>query len=109
VYTEICENWGYEHLHNAIRKRAIDEIEHAEKLVARIIFLQGEPIVSELNRISIGPAVERQHKNDRKGEEAAIKDYRADIRLAVELGDGSTRELLRSVLADQKNHIKNQR
>ncbi len=50
----MCENWGYKHLHEVVQKRAIDEMKHAEKLIARIIFLEGRPIVSKLNKISIG-------------------------------------------------------
>jgi len=105
VHAEMCENWGYEHLHEAIQKRAIDEMKHAEKLIARIIFLEGRPIVSQLSKISIGADVEKQHKNDRKAEETAIRDYNSDIRLAVELGDNGTRELLESILVDEENHI----
>lgn len=105
VHAEMCDNWGYEHLHDAIRKRAIDEMKHAEKLIARILFLEGKPTVSKLNKINIGPEVEKMHKNDWKAEETAIKDYNADIRLAVELGDNGTRELLESILRDEEVHI----
>jgi bacterioferritin len=105
VHAEMCENWGYKHLHEIEQKRAIDEMKHAEKLISRIIFLEGRPTVSKLNKISIGADVEKQHKNDWKAEETAIKDYNADIRLAVELGDNGTRELLESILVDEENHI----
>jgi bacterioferritin len=45
------------------------------------------------------------HKNDWKAEETAVKDYNADIRLAVELGDNGTRELFESILTDEEKHI----
>jgi bacterioferritin len=105
VHAEMNDNWGYERLHGAIQKRAIDEMKHAEKLIARIIFLEGQPIVGTLNKIQIGPDVTSQHKNDWKAEEGAVKDYNADIRLAVELGDNGTRELLESILKDEERHI----
>jgi len=105
VHAEMCENWGYGHLHEAIRKRAIDEMKHAEKLIARILFLEGKPTVSKLNKINIGPDVERMHKSDWKAEETAIKDYNDDIRLAVELGDNGSRELFESILKDEEEHI----
>ncbi len=105
VHAEMCENWGYKHLHEVEQKRAIDEMKHAEKLIARIIFLEGKPIVSKLNKITIGADVEKQHKNDWKAENTAIGDYNEDIRLAVELGDNGTRELLESILVDEENHI----
>jgi len=105
VHSEMCANWGYEKLHDAAEKRAIDEMKHAEKLIGRILFLEGKPTVSKLNKINIGPDVEKMHKNDWKAEETAIKDYNADIRLAVELGDNGTRELLESILTDEEKHI----
>ena len=105
VHAEMCENWGYEHLHEAIQKRAIDEMKHAEKLISRILFLEGRPTVSKLNKIAIGPDVAKMHESDRKAEETAIKDYNADIRLAVELADNGTRELFESILKDEEGHI----
>ena len=105
VQSEMCSNWGYEKLHKAIEKRAIDEMKHAEKLIGRIIFLEGSPTVSKLNKIDIGADVETQHKNDKKAEEGAIRAYNADIKQAVELGDNGTRELLESILKDEEDHI----
>jgi len=54
VHSEMCANWGYGKLHEQVEKRAITEMKHAEKLIARIIFLDGAPIVSKLNPIHIG-------------------------------------------------------
>jgi len=105
VHAEMCDNWGYEKLHGAIQKRAVDEMKHAEKLIARILFLEGQPLVSDLNKITIGPDVTRQHKNDWEAENTAIRDYNTDIRLVVELGDNGTRELLESILKDEEDHI----
>ena len=105
VHSEMCENWGYERLHEAIEKRAIEEMRHAEKLIARVLFLEGRPIVSNLNPIHIGSEVEAQHKNDWAAEDAAIKAYNEDIRLATEVGDNGTRELLESILTDEEEHI----
>jgi bacterioferritin len=101
----MCANWGYEALHKADEKRAIDEMKHAEKLIGRILFLEGLPVVSHLNKITIGADVTLQHKNDRTAEEGAIKKYNAGIKLATELADNGTRELLESILKDEENHI----
>ncbi|MBP7571564.1 MAG: bacterioferritin, partial [Acidobacteria bacterium] len=54
VHSEMCDNWGFEKLHKAIEKQAIDEMKHAESLIARILFLEGSPTVSRLNQINIG-------------------------------------------------------
>jgi bacterioferritin len=105
VHAEMCENWGYERLHEIIRKRSIDEMKHAEKLIARILFLEGKPIVSNLNRIHIGSEVAKMHEYDHLAEEAAIKGYNESIRLTTEVGDNGTRELLESILREEEGHI----
>jgi bacterioferritin len=105
VHSEMCNNWGYEKLHEKTEKRAIDEMKHAEKLIARIIFLEGMPVVTKLNRIKIGPSVEEQLFNDEHGEVDAIKMYNAGIKLAVDLGDNGTREMLDSILKDEEDHL----
>jgi len=105
VQSEMCDNWGYEKLHKASEKRAIDEMKHAEKLIARILFLEGTPIVSKLNKINIGADVETQHKNDCKSEQGAIQAYNESINLAVQVGDNGTRELLEHILKDEEAHI----
>jgi bacterioferritin len=105
VHSEMCANWRYQHLHEAVEKRAIDEMKHAEKLIGRILFLEGKPIVSELGKISIGADVTAQIQNDWAAEDGAVKAYNDGIRLAVEVGDNGTRELLDSILKDEEEHI----
>ncbi|MBF0467010.1 MAG: bacterioferritin [Nitrospirae bacterium] len=105
VHSEMCSNWDYERLHKRVEKRAIDEMKHAEKLIARILFLEGIPIVSNLSKIHIGANVEKQLENDRSAEERAILAYRDAIRLCYELSDHGTRELLEDILEDEENHI----
>jgi bacterioferritin len=61
--------------------------------------------VSNLNKITIGAEVESQLKNDWAAEEGAVKAYNEGIRLAVEIGDNGTRELLESILTDEEDHI----
>lgn len=105
VHSEMCANWGYTRLHEADEKRAIDEMKHAEKLIARVLFLEGQPRVSEMNKIHIGQSVDVQHKNDLESEAGAISAYNQGIKLTVELGDNGTRELLESILKDEEEHI----
>jgi bacterioferritin len=105
VHSEMCDNWGYGRLHEAIEKRAIAEMHHAEKLIARILFFDGKPVVSQISPITIGAAVEAQHRNDLKAELGAVTAYNEGIRLAVEVGDNGTRELLESILADEEEHV----
>jgi len=105
VHSEMCADWGYERLHEAIEKRAIDEMKHAEQLIGRILFLEGQPIVNNLNPIHIGADVPKQHASDWAAEDVAIKAYNAGIQLATELGDNGTRDLLATILKDEEGHI----
>lgn len=105
VHAEMCANWGYERLHKMLQGRAIDEMKHAEKLIERILFIEGRPIVGNLRKINIGAAVEAQHTNDRAAEEVAIKGYNDGIKLATEVGDNGSRELFESILKDEERHI----
>lgn len=105
VHSEMCANWGYERLHEFIEKRAITEMKHAESLIARILFLEGRPIVSNLNPIHIGETVEAQLHNDLKSEREAVEAYNDAIRLCLELGDNGSRELLEDILEDEEEHL----
>ena len=105
VHAEMCDNWGYKKLHEVIEKRAMVEMKHAEKLIARIIFLEGIPMVSKLNKMNIGQDVEKQLKSDWQAEFGAVKAYNESIRLATELGDNGTKELLDAILKDEEAHI----
>jgi bacterioferritin len=105
VHSEMCANWGYERLHEAIEKRAITEMKHAEKLIERILFLDGTPIVSKLNKIEIGSDVKAQFENDLDAERMAVQAYNEGIQLSVESGDNGTRALLESILADEEHHV----
>ena len=105
VHSEMSDDWGYEKLHEHFEKRAIDEMKHAEKLIGRIIFLEGIPIVSELNPIHIGAEVPEQLENDHTAELGAIKAYNDAIQLAGEISDFATREILESILNDEDAHI----
>jgi bacterioferritin len=105
VHSEMCDNWGYGKLHDKIEKRAIEEMHHAEKLIARILFLEGKPEVGKLGKIKIGKDVPTQLKNDLDGELGASKAYNDAVKLATDLGDNTTRDLVESNLKDEENHI----
>ena len=105
VHSEMCANWGYDKLHEAVEKRAIGEMKHAEKLIARILFLEGQPVVSNLNKLNIGATVEAQLKSDLDAEAGAIKGYNEGIRLCLEVGDNGSRELIESNLHDEEEHL----
>ena len=105
VHSEMCADWMYERLHEAIEKRAIEEMRHAEKLIGRILFLEGQPTVSNLGKIAIGADVPAQFKNDWAAEMEAVRMYNEGIRLAVEVSDNGTRQILESILKEEEDHI----
>lgn len=105
VHSEMCDDWGYGKLHKLVEKRAIDEMKHAEKLIGRILFLEGTPVVSDLKKIHIGADVEKQYTNDMNAEIDAIKAYNAAIKLSSELADNGTRDFLQSILNDEEAHL----
>jgi bacterioferritin len=105
VHSEMCDDWGYEKLHKHFEKRAINEMKHAEKLIGRILFLEGKPTVTTLNKIMIGNDVNHQLANDHGAEEGAIKAYNNAIALAGEIKDFATRDLLQQILNDEDSHI----
>ena len=105
VHSEMCANWGYNKLHKAIEKRAIDEMKHAEKLIGRVLFLEGLPIVNDLKKLFIGSDIPKMFASDHKAEAGAIKSYNEAIILAGSVKDYATREILESFLKDEVAHI----
>ena len=105
VHSEMCADWGYGELHEAIEKRAITEMKHAEALIGRIIFLEGKPTVSVLNPIHIGADVPGQFNYDLAAEQGAVKSYNDGIKQAAEVGDNGTRAMLEGILEDEEVHL----
>ena len=105
VHSEMSANWGYSKLHEHFEKRAIDEMKHAEKLIGRILFLEGIPVVGTLRKINIGADVPKQLASDHSAERDAIKAYNEAIKLAGDAGDFATREVLENILKDEDRHI----
>ena len=105
VHSEMCDNWGYDKLHKAIEAQAIDEMHHAEWLIGRIIFLEGTPVVSKLNAMKIGAQVADMVAYDEEAELGAIRAYNAGCRLAREVNDQGTVDLLTKILKMEEGHV----
>jgi bacterioferritin len=107
VHAGIARNFGYDGLATYIQARADEEREHSQRLIDRILFLEYKPVVATLNAIHIGYDVPTQFANDHAAELIAIKGYNDAIKLAVEVGDNSTRSYLEEILNDEIAHINN--
>lgn len=105
VHAELCANWGYQKLHEAVEKQARDEMHHAEWLIQRIIFLEGMPVVSKLNPMQLGQTVPEVIGNDQQAEVAAVRAYNSGIRLAHEVDDQATTDLLTTILKMEEGHV----
>jgi bacterioferritin len=105
VHAEMCENWRYGKLADPIEKRAIVEMKHAEKLIARILFLDGRPTVSNLAPMHIGAEVPAIHANDLAAEIDAVKKYNESLKVAREAKDDGSRAVFESILKDEEDHV----
>jgi len=105
LHAEMCENWGYEKLAKHTRKESIEEMQHAEKLMERILMLDGSPNMTDYFKINIGQTVKQQFQHDVNLEYEAVKRLNAGIATCVAQRDNASRELLEKILVDEEHHI----
>jgi len=105
VHAEMCDNWGYGRLHDHFEQRARTEMKHAEKLIGRILFLEGRPIVSTLREMHIGAEVPKMFASDLVLEMGAVRSYNEAVQLACEVKDFATRDMLQNILNDEDGHV----
>jgi bacterioferritin len=104
IHARLCENWGYEKLWKKIRAESIDEMKHADKLIARILYLDGMPNLQRLGKVNVGQTVPEQFKLDLDVEKVAIKVLNDGIELCRSLGDNGSRDLLEEILEGEETH-----
>jgi len=107
VHAKMCENWGYQSLYEFNEKNSIEEMKHAEKLLERMLYLEGIPKM-EKDKLDIGKTVKEQLENDYALEKAAIERLQQAIKLCFDLSDGGSREMLEHILLDEENHANDQ-
>jgi bacterioferritin len=105
LHAEMCENWGYGKQAAASKKQAIDEMKHAEKLIERMLFLEGRPNLSKYQMLTIGQNVPDMIANDLKLEHNAVVLYNKIIEAATKKNDMGTAELLKKILQDEEAHV----
>src|SRR5256714_12038250 len=105
VHARMCENWGYQRLWKKVREESLEEMKHADKLVARILFLEGVPNLQKLGKINVGETVPEQFKLDLAVEYDAVKRINEGIELCRSTGDAGSRELLEHMLVDEEDHV----
>ncbi len=105
VHSRMCDNWGYAVLAKAQYDESIDEMKHADRVIQRILFLDGMPNVSDYDPIRIGRSVREQFDNDRALEMDALALLRRGIPLCLEAGDHVSRDLFEDIMEDEEEHV----
>lgn len=105
IHAEMCESWGYERLSQKIKLDSIDEMKHAEKLIERILHLDGTPNMSDYFKINVGKDVKKQLDNDLALEHDAIHRLNDGIETCHKERDAGSRQLLETILRDEEEHL----
>lgn len=105
LHAKMCENWGYFRLGSWYRKESIDEMVHAEKLMERILFLEGTPNMTDIGPIAVGTNVKAQFENDLALELQAVRHLNGAIRTAADAGDNASRALFEEILVEEEEHV----
>jgi bacterioferritin len=105
IHARMCENWGYERLWKKLREESIGEMRHADRLIARILYLEGVPNVQRLGKVNVGQTVPEQLRLDLDLERAAVLALNNGIERCRSLSDNGSRDLLEEILVSEESHI----
>ena len=105
IHARMCENWGYERLWKKVREESIGEMRYADRLIARILYLESVPNVQRLGKVNVGQTVPEQLRLDLDLEREAVRALNAGIEVCRSLGDNGSRELLEDILKSEEDHI----
>jgi len=102
---KMCKNWGFHKLAAKHYEESMGEMKHAEKLIDRILFLEGTPEIARYDVIRVGTDVQEQFENDLQLEMKGVRAYNALIELCMRVQDNGTRELAAPILVESEEHV----
>ena len=105
LHARMLNDWGVSRLGHHEYEESLDEMKHADRLIERILFLDGLPNLQELHKLMIGENVKEILECDLKLEEKAISDLRAAIADCEKVSDYVSRELFENILESEEGHI----
>ena len=105
IHARMCENWGYKRLWNKLREESIGEMRHADRLIERVLYLEGVPNVQRLGKVNVGQTVPEQLRLDLELERSAVAALNAGVELCRGAGDNGSRDLLEEILKSEEGHI----
>jgi len=105
MHAKMCENWGFDKLAEKSREESIEEMHHADRLMDRILFLEGLPNLQAVKKINVGENVSEQLKLDLQLELDAVPLLREAAKYCREQGDEVSKALFQAILDDEEEHI----
>jgi bacterioferritin len=105
VHFRMLENWGYRRIAKKKREESIEEMKHADKVIERILFLDGIPNLQRLGSVRVGQEPVEMHQLDLDVEREAVARLNKAIALCIDKRDGGTRELLEHMLVQEEESI----
>jgi bacterioferritin len=105
VQAKMCKNWGFMKLAHKHYEESIGEMKHADKLIERILFLEGVPEIARYDVIRVGTDVKEQFENDLKLETGGVKAYNELVNLAISALDNGTHKLALEILTESEEHV----
>lgn len=105
LHGRMQKDWGFNELGDHTYRESIEEMQHADKLIVRILFLEGLPNLQDLGKLSIGETVPEQLENDLALERGARDDLVAAVEFCEQQRDYVSRDLLQEILNDAEEHI----
>lgn len=105
IHAMMCANWHYKRLADHVRKESIEEMQHAQQIIERILYLEGRPNLQKYMKINVGATVPEQFQFDLQLERDAVARLNAGIELSRTHGDHGSRALLEKLLVDEEEHV----
>lgn len=103
--SKMCKNWGFQKLAAKHWEESIGEMKHADKIIERVLFLDGVPEIARYDVIRVGTNVKEQFENDLKLETGGVTAYNELVNLAIQLKDNGTHALALEILTDSEEHV----